>query len=286
MTVSLLMHAALLAALLQAPAVAASPSAPARSATAEYRVGPGDVLEVAVPERPDLSRIPTVQNSGMIWLPVAGEVTVAGLTTGEMEQKIVVLLTAEGVPAPRVAVSVKEIQSRFVWVVGEVNRPGRIPLRGRDRLIDVLVDAGGFSGRASGEVLIRRRDGAFEDGTGERRFRFHGATPAPGDEAHLALPLKPGDVVTAGLMQYVVLRGHVARPGRYPLEGDLTLSGLVSSAGGTTKYGGREVKIKRVDPKSGEPTLLVVDLRAIQAGEQPDVVLMPDDEVSIEKRVL
>jgi len=286
MIVALIMQASLLAALLQAPPVAASPAAPVRGATAEYRVGPGDVLEVAVPERPDLSRIPTVQNSGMIWLPVVGELTVAGLTTGEMEQKIGVLLTAGGVATPRVAVSVKEIQSRFVWVLGEVNRPGRIPLRGRDRLIDALVDAGGFSGRASGEVVIRRRDGAFEDGTVERRFRFHGATPAPGDEAHLALALKPGDVVTAGLVQYVVLKGHVVRPGKYPLEGDLTLSGLVSTAGGTTKYGGREVRIKRVDPKSGEPTLLVVDLRAIQAGEQPDVVLMPDDEVSIEKRVL
>jgi polysaccharide biosynthesis/export protein len=286
MIVGLVLQAPLLAALAQAPATLASPAAAPRAATAEYRVGPGDVLEVAVPERPDLSRIPTVQTTGMIWLPLVGEVTVAGLTTGEMERKIGVLLHTNGVPAPRVAVSVKEIQSRFVWVVGEVNRPGRVPLRGHDRLIDALVDAGGFSGRASGDVVIRRRDGTFEDGSAERRFRFRGGAPLPGDEAHLALPLKPGDIVTATLMQFVVLRGQVIRPGRYPLEGDMTLSGLVASAGGTTKFGGREVKIKRVDPKNGEATLLVVDLRAIQSGEQPDVMLMPNDEVSIEKRVL
>jgi polysaccharide export outer membrane protein len=286
MIVGLVLQAPLLAALAQAPAAGATASAPGRAATAEYRVGPGDVLEVAVPERPDLSRIPTVQTSGTIWLPLVGEVSVAGLTTGEMEQKIGVLLGATGMDAPRVAVSVKEMQSRFVWVVGEVNRPGRIPLRGRDRLIDVLVDAGGFSARASGEVVVRRRDGTFEDGAAEQRFRFRGGSPAPADEAHLALHLKPGDVVSAGLMQFVVLKGQVVRPGRYPLEGDLTLSGLVSSAGGTTKFGGREVRIKRMDPRSGEATMLVVDLRAIQAGEQPDVVLMPDDEVSVEKRVL
>jgi polysaccharide export outer membrane protein len=61
-------------------------------------------------------------------------------------------------------VRVKEYQSQFVSVVGEVNSPGRKPLRGQTRLIDVLIEAGGFTPRASGDIVITRLQGSFEGG--------------------------------------------------------------------------------------------------------------------------
>ena len=143
-----------------APAVAAQPS---RTAP-DYQVGPGDVLEVVVYGNEDLSRIPTVQTNGAITLPLLGEVQVAGLTIAEVQRKVTSLLAKDYLVNPQVEVKVREYQSQFVSVVGEVNAPGRQPLRGRTRLIDVLIEAEGFTPRASGEVVITRTEGTFEGG--------------------------------------------------------------------------------------------------------------------------
>ena len=136
------------------PAPSAVPAAPG-----DYEVGPGDVIEVAVYGNDDLSRIPTVQTNGSISLPLLGEVQVAGLTIAEVQRKITNLLEKDYLVKPQVEVKVRDYNSQYVSVVGEVNSPGRKPIRGRMRLIDVLIEAGGFKPTASGEVMITRTDG-------------------------------------------------------------------------------------------------------------------------------
>ena len=163
--------AATLLLLAQAPA--------AGGETLLYRVGPGDVLEVVVDGRPDLSRLPTVQTTGSVWLPRAGEVEVRGLSTSEIAARVTPLLAGEDLASPRVAVRVKEYQSQFVWVRGSVQRPGRKPLRSGTRLLDALLDAGGFQQGASGEVAVERAAGTFADGTRAARFHFEGQSPTP-----------------------------------------------------------------------------------------------------------
>ena len=163
--------AATLLLLAQAPAAGAE--------TLPYRVGPGDVLEVVVDGRPDLSRLPTVQTTGSVWLPRAGEVEVRGLSTGEIAARLTPLLAGEDLASPRVAVRVREYQSQFVWVRGAVQRPGRKPLRSGTRLLDALLDAGGFQEGASGEVAVERAAGTFADGSRAARFRFGGKEPDP-----------------------------------------------------------------------------------------------------------
>ena len=113
----------------------------------------------------DLSRLPTVQTNGAILLPLLGEVQVAGLTVAEIRRKVTSLLEKDYLVNPQVVVKVSQYNSQYVTVVGEVKRPGRKPLRGRTRLIDVLAqDAEGFTTNASGEVVIAREDGTFPDG--------------------------------------------------------------------------------------------------------------------------
>ena len=87
---------ALVALLAQAPASPAAPSA--------YHVGPGDVLEVNVPARPDLSRLPTVQTTGSVFLPLLGEVAVVGLTVAEIRGRLVRVYGERGVLVPTVEV--------------------------------------------------------------------------------------------------------------------------------------------------------------------------------------
>ena len=81
--------AATLLLLAQAPA--------AGGETLPYRVGPGDVLEVVVDGRPDLSRLPTVQTTGSVWLPRAGEVEVTSTQIDDARFHVAVRDTGPGI---------------------------------------------------------------------------------------------------------------------------------------------------------------------------------------------
>jgi polysaccharide export outer membrane protein len=277
---SSLLLASLIALMAQAPAGAAASAA----SPGGYRVGPGDVLEVNVPGRPDLSRLPTVQTTGTVYLPLLNEVTVEGLTVGDIRSRLTRLLAERDVVVQALEVRVREYHSHFVWVRGEVNRPGRKPLRAGSRLVDALVEAGGFSGRASGEVSVERQEGTFPDGSRTRRFRFRPGIPTPEGQLDLELALQHRDVVTASLQRYVTVGGAVARPGKYALDNGMTVSGVITSAGGSR--GGSKATVQRQDPSTGITQNLEVDLKAVESGREPDVELLPDDAVSVKGRRL
>ncbi len=99
----------LLALLVQSPGMAtqAAPGAPVQAdAAPRYRVGPGDVLELSVGDRPELGRLATVQPTGAVRLPGAGDLAVSGLTVEEIAARVAAALAGEG-PAPAVVVRVR-----------------------------------------------------------------------------------------------------------------------------------------------------------------------------------
>jgi polysaccharide export outer membrane protein len=261
------------------PGPVASPA----GATPEYRVGPGDVLEVTVFGNDDLSRSPTVQTDGAVSLPLLGDVEVGGLSVPEIQRKLTTLLARDYLVNPQVEVKVKDFQSQFVTVLGEVNTPGRKPLRGRTRLVDVLVEAGGFTPHASGELVITRSEGTFDGGASTLRMQLTGGSPGPQDRVNLEIPLRHGDVVTASPKYYVTVEGEVVRPGRYVLDGELTVSGAISTAGGLTRFGSSDVKVRRVDA-GGRTQILEVDLKAVRNGKRVDLPLKPNDVISVSRR--
>jgi polysaccharide export outer membrane protein len=275
-------------ALLQTPPPPPDPQAPPPPAppapVGEYEVGAGDVLEVNVYGNDDLSRIVTVQTNGSISYPLLGEVQVAGLTVGEVQRKITNLLAKDYLVNPQVEVKVREYNSQFVSVVGDVNSPGRKPIRGRMRLIDALLESGGFKPSASLEVLITRTDGSFDEGKKSISVRLSG-TATLQDQVNLELPLKNGDIITALPKAFVTVDGEVSRPGRYPIEADLTVTGAVSLAGGLTRFGSSDVKLRRTDPQTGKVTVLEVDLKDVRNGKKPDVPVLPNDVISVSRRV-
>ena len=179
---------------------------------------------------------------------------------------------------------VREYRSQFVFVQGEVNSPGRKPLRGNTRLIDALLEAGGFTPRASYELRITRSHGGFEDGASTITVRLSGS-PTPADQVSLQLPLRNGDIVTAAPKYYVTVDGEVTRPGRYAIEPDLTVTGAVSLAGGLTRFGSNTVKVRRNDPQTNQVSVLEVDLKDVRNGKKPDPPLLPNDVISVGKRV-
>jgi protein involved in polysaccharide export with SLBB domain len=263
-----------------------APASPTQAAVAEYRVGPGDVLEVTVAGRPELARLATVQTTGVIRVRSFSEVSVEGLTPGEIGMKLTELLARHEPARPVVTARVQEYRSQFVWVDGEVKEPGRKVLKGRMRVLDALLQAGGFTPRASGEVLVRRRDGMFADGSVVRRFRLPRTGPTASTIEELERVLRRDDVVTASAGSYVTVTGAVVRPGRYALEGETTtLTAVVSAAGGPTRSAHGRVKVSRRDP-SGQSRILRSDLEAIAKGREQDVVLLPDDQIEIDGRLL
>lgn len=272
------MIALVLALLLQA----APPAA--RDSTVDYQVGPGDILEVTVIGNDEASRVPTVQTNGAVALPLLGEVQVAGLTVAEIQRKVTNLLEKDYLVKPQVEVKVREFHSQFVSVVGEVNSPGRKPLRGRTRLIDALSESGGFKTTASGEVVITRADGTFEGGARTLKVRLSNAA-TPQDMVNLELPLRSGDIITASPKYFVTVDGEVNRPGRYAIESDLTVIGAISLAGGPTRFGSGNVKVRRTDAPSGKVTVIEVSLKDVRNGKKPDITLLPNDVVSVPRRV-
>jgi polysaccharide export outer membrane protein len=260
--------------------------APDAAAQEPYRVGPGDVLEVIVASRSDLSRLPTVQTTGGVFLPRAGYVPVAGLTTDEAAQRIAPLLMGDDLLSPDVSVRVKEYKSQFVWVYGEVLYPGRKPLRGGTRLIDALLDAGGFTTRASGQITVERQNGAFPDGRRLIAIRFGGGDPTSEEINDLGLYLAPGDVLLAGIQNWVIVGGEIVRPGRYPLENGLTLAHVIELAGGRATFGSDRVTVTRVDAGSGGTRDIEANLKDIRSGNAEDLVLTPGDRVLVQTRGL
>ena len=268
-----------------APSAPAAESAPPAVAHPEYRLGPGDVLEVTVLGNPDLSRVATVQPSGAIGLPLLNEVPVAGLTLAEVQRTLTSLLGKDYLVNPQVEVRVKEYQSQFVLVVGEVNTPGRKALRGTTRLVDLLVEAGGFTPRASGDVVITRSEGVFEDGAKTMRMRLARGQFSVSEYLSLELPMKTGDIVTALPRSYVTVEGEVQRPGRFAIEGDLTVTGALSLAGGLTRFGSSKIEVQRLDKITRQQTAIKVDLKAVRKGKKPDPPLEDGDRITVSRRI-
>jgi polysaccharide export outer membrane protein len=264
----------------------APPGDPAAAPVSEgdYEVGAGDVLEINVFGNDDLSRIPTVQTNGAVSLPLLGEVQVSGLTIAEVKRKVTNLLAKDYLINPQVEVKVKEYQSQYVSVVGEVNNPGRKPIRGRMRLLDALIESGGFKQSSSGDVMITRTDGSFDDGKSAITVRIS-ASATIQDQINLGLRLKNGDIISALSKSFVTVDGEVNRPGRYAIEADLTVTGAVSLAGGRTRFGSSGAKVRRIDPQTGKVSIIEVDIKKVQNGKKPDVTLLPNDVVSVARRV-
>lgn len=255
----------------------------AAAAPDEYRLGAGDVLDVIVIGNQDASRVAPIDPGGTITLPLVGEVPVAGRTLAEVRQEVTALLAKDYLVNPQVDVRIKEYGSRFALVVGEMRQPGRRPLRANSRLIDVLMEAGGFTPQASGDVLITRVDGTFPDGSKSLRVRITAQNATAADHAGVETTLHAGDIIVAAPKAYVIVEGEVARPGRFVIDGNLTITGGISIAGGLTRYGSSTVRIRRTDA-AGKTAITEVDLKAIRKGKAEDVLLQADDVVSVSRR--
>jgi protein involved in polysaccharide export with SLBB domain len=122
----------------------------------DYEIGPGDVLSVVVIGQAPMTGNFPVDPEGMVNFPILGKIKASQHTTLELERKITTLLADGILKRPQVTVSVAEYASQQVFVTGEVQKPGRYPLKADRTLLALLGDIGALGPDVGHEVIVIR----------------------------------------------------------------------------------------------------------------------------------
>jgi polysaccharide export outer membrane protein len=160
--------------------------------TKEYIIGPEDLLEITVWRNQDLSKTVAVRPDGRISMPLIGDVAAVGKTPSQLTEEIASKLK-EFKENPSVAIVVKEVNSYAVYVLGEVSKPGKYPLKSKTTLLQGITMAGGFTPMASRNKLVVFRFG--ENGSGDERIKASYDDIVLRDGSRQNVELKPGDTV-------------------------------------------------------------------------------------------
>lgn len=135
----------------------------------DFFLGPEDVLKITVWKSPDLSGDVTIRPDGTITMPLIGDVQAAGIPAKVLAKHIGERLT-EYMSSPIVTVQVKEVNSYFIYVLGEVVKPGKYPLKSYVNVMQGISLAGGFAAFASkNKIKVLRNVSTGSEGHEEKR---------------------------------------------------------------------------------------------------------------------
>ncbi len=239
----------------------------------EYRLGPGDLLDVQVAGRLEVVRSQVVVDlEGAINLPPIGSIPLAGLTLLEAHRRV-----AERARAVfrfvDVTVAVVAPRAFEVTVSGEVERPGTMVVTATRRLHDVILEAGGITPRGSVRRVLVTRKGV-ETAIDFLSFELRGdltQNPFVEEEMKILVPPK-GPSVT--------LTGAVRRPGEFEIGPSASLAGLLALVGDVSQAAAvMDARLTRVGA-DGRKETLTLDLRT--ALKRPaDVTLQAGDTLFV-----
>jgi polysaccharide export outer membrane protein len=157
---------------------------------AEYKIGPQDVLRIDVWKEAEVSRVVPVRPDGKVSLPLLNDVQAAGLTPMQLSG-----LIADGLKKymndPQVTVSVSEINSRRIYVTGEVARAGAFPLLPNMTVLQALSSSGGFTqfAKLKNIYVLRTEDGK------QVKLPFNYKDAVNGKKPEQNVLLQSGDVI-------------------------------------------------------------------------------------------
>jgi len=255
--------------------------------TAEYRIGPGDLLQIAVFQVEELNRTVRVRPDGAISLPLLGHIQVAGVSGRELEDELAARLGEDYLQDPQVSVFVEEHRSHPVAVLGQVNDPGIYYLRQNRGLLEVLSEAGGLTEEAGNSVHLRRRTWNEENQGPEFELivvDLAELLESRGPDSEFTL--QDHDAVHVPKAGFVFVEGAVKKPGAYPLENGATVLKAVTMAGGVD-FQARKSGVRVIRAGSGS-RIATVDLGSIPdnpsedlAVHDGDVVIVPTSAVKV-----
>jgi polysaccharide biosynthesis/export protein len=260
----------------QTPVSTSQASAPANGSKSALRLGPGDLVHVTVYEMPELEQRFRVSEQGTATLALIGELKVTGMTADELGKQIATRLQeGDFAKRPNVTVMVDEYTTQGVAVLGEVNRPGLVPIYSARSVLDILSAAGGLTVSASTEILIRRQG---QTGDPER-------IQLGRDRQSLSGPMvevNPGDQVVVPTAGIVYVLGDLNRPGGYVMSenGKISLLQAITMAGGATRTASENhTRLLRATANGYEEKTIA--LKDIMMGKQKDVELQARDVIYV-----
>jgi len=170
--------------------------------TPEYIIGPEDILEITVWKNGDLSKLVQVRPDGRISLPLLGDISAVAKTPVQLTEEISAGLRAY-MENPTISILVKEVNSYQLYVLGEVNKPGKYPLKSKTTLLQGITVAGGFTSMAARNKIVIFRFSSNGEGLTKLRASYDDIVVRDGSTQNIEL--KPGDQIVVPSETMVVL---------------------------------------------------------------------------------
>jgi polysaccharide export outer membrane protein len=251
-----------------------------------YRIGPGDVLDIRVYNRPQLSREAVrVEGNGMIRMPlVENDIQASCLTEGELAKEISTRY-ARYYKNLQVDVFIKEYHSKQVAIIGAVNEQSRFELQRRVRLLELLTYAKGPSTKAGQTINIVHSSAVSpckqqtDDAIAFSSYKL--SDVLQGDPKSNPY-LEAGDIVTLPEADQVYVVGNVFMPLTIALKEPITLTRAIAMAGGLKQDTKKDkIRILRQEPGTTIRKEITVDLSAIEKKSSEDLALAPNDIIDV-----
>jgi len=253
-----------------------------------YRLGPGDVLDIRIYNRPQLSRDAVrVEGNGMIRMPlIENEIQASCLTEGELAKEISTRY-ARYYKNLQVDVFIKEYHSKQVAIIGAVNEQSRFELQRRVRLLELLTYAKGPSTKAGQTINIVhstaispcKQQDASDTSTAFSSYKL--SDVLQGDPKSNPY-LEAGDIVTLPEADQVYVVGNVFMPLTISLKEPITLTRAIAMAGGLKQDTRKDkIRVLRQEPGTTIRKEITVDLYAIEKKRSEDLALAPNDIIDV-----
>jgi polysaccharide biosynthesis/export protein len=254
-----------------------------------YLLGPDDLLDISAPELSEMANKPVrIDSDGEIQVPPAGRVHVAGLNVQQTEQALNKVLSTY-IRHPQVVVTIMELRSQPVSILGAVNTPGVHQVQGHKTLLEMLSLAGGIRSDAGYSIRITRQldwgciplpgsalDSSSRFSVAEVNLKEIMEAKKPEEN----IQIFPHDVISVPKAEMVYVIGEVKRSGGFVLGEHQSISvlqalSLAEGLNGTADT--RHARILRLKRDADQREEMPVDVKDVLSGKKPDVPLQGDD---------
>ena len=250
----------------------------------EYKIGPNDVVSIKVWDNDDLDRTVEISQEGSFTFPLIGKIYAGGLSVFELENIVKRKLANGYLIAPQVTVDIKAYGSQKVFLFGEVRRPGSYFLKRKTHILELISQAGGFTGAAGQIVTIVRNKGLLGGGkTVSHNNKKNENTEIikldlgkfnPGSRYDVFF-VQNGDSVYINEVQRYFVTGEVKKTGEFKWGEGTTVRHAISMAGGVKESAALK-RAKFIRVINGKE-------REIKAGMND--IVMSDDVIFVPERL-
>lgn len=234
-------------------------------------LGPGDSIRVTVFQNPDLTTETRISPQGSILMPLIGTVDLRGMSSDDAVAHIAKRLkSGQFLVDPQVSLTVLQVRSRQVSVLGQVARPGRYALDDASpRLVDVLALAGGITPAGDDTVtLMTMRDGKPTAIAIDIAKMYRDADLSANVE------IASGDTIFVQRAPVFYIYGEVQKAGAYRLEKETNVVQAISLGGGMTLRGTE--RGMRIHRRAADGGLQRIDVQAADRVQPDDVIFVKE----------